>query len=431
MKHLLFTLLACATTTLLIAQNAKPGGEYIDQFVTFDHADRNYRTGQDAHLLIDVLTGGKPPRDVRVIVEYGDDMMPANGCDTLWLKNGRADVNIGTRQEPGFRVCNYRFTVNKQNYRGSLKVAYSPERIQPFTTMPKDFQKFWQKQLKRVAKTPLTAQVTPLPQHSTEKVRVSLVCLNVGPGSRNIYGYLSEPNDTLNHPVLFSPPGAGNGKRTPDLYYAERGYIFLSINIHHDHNSELSDSAYNEIKKLTEEYWTRGWESRETCYYRDVYTACSRCVDWLCMQPRWDGKNVGVTGGSQGGALAVVTAALNEKVTFCASFYPALCDVTGFLHGRAGGWPRFFDKYKLEDVEQLKAVETMQYYDVVNFGRSLRCPTFLSYGYADNTCPPTSVAALQNSITVPLTIEITPSSAHWRFPESNEIATQWMRMQLK
>ena len=90
-------------------------------------------------------------------------------------------------------------------------------------------------------------------------------------------------------------------------------------------------------------------------------------------------------------------------MTFCASFYPALCDVTGFLHGRAGGWPRFFDKYKLVDVEQQKAVEAMQYYDVVNFGRLLHCPTFLSYGYADNTCSPTSVAALQNSITVPLT----------------------------
>jgi len=411
------------------AQNAKPGREYVEQFVTFDHADRNYEVGQDAHLLVSVLTGGKPPRDVQVIVEYGDDMMPADGRDTVILKDGLADINIGTRQEPGFRVCNYRYTVNNENRRGSFKVAYSPERIQPCAVMPADFHKFWKKQLQQAEKTPLTAQVTPLPRYSTDKVRVSLVCLNVGPGKRNVYGYLSEPNDTLSHPVLFSPPGAGNGKRTPELYYAEQGYIFLNINIHHDHNSELSDSAYNTIKQQTEEYWTRGWESREACYYRDVYTACSRCVDWLCLHPRWDGKNVGVTGGSQGGALSVVTAALNGKVTFCVSFYPALCDITGFLHQRAGGWPRFFDKYPLEDVPQQKAVETMQYYDVVNFGRTLHCPTFLSYGYADNTCPPTSVAALQNSITVPLTVEITPSSAHWRYSESNAISVKWMRTQ--
>lgn len=405
--------------------------EYVRQFVTFDHADRNYKVGEQAHLLISVLTGGKPPRDVKVIVDYGDDMMPADGRDTVWLKDGQADINIGTRQEPGFRFCNYRFAVNNKNYRGCLKVAFAPESIQPYAEMPDDFMKFWKKQLQKVEKTPLTAQITPLPQYSTDKVRVSLVCLNVGPGNRNIYGYLSEPNDTLPHPVLFSPPGAGNSKRKPELNYAEQGYIFLNINIHHDHNSELSDSAYNEIKQLTEEYWTRGWESRETCYYRDVYSACSRCVDWLCTHPCWDGKNVGVTGGSQGGALSVVTAALNRKVTFCSVFSPALCDIAGFLHQRAGGWPRLYDKYKLEGMDQQRVVKTLQYYDVVNFGRMLQCPTSLTYGYADNTCPPTSMAALQNSITAPLRVEITPNSAHWNYAESKEKASQWMLTQWK
>ncbi|MGM9713540.1 MAG: acetylxylan esterase [Prevotella sp.] len=428
-KTLLFLLIIASSATPGVAQNTKPGREYVEQFVTTDHADRSYRVGERARLLVSVLTGGKPPRDVKVIAEYGDDMMAADGRDTVWVRDGHADIDIGTRGEPGFRFCNYRFTANNRNYRGSLKVAFSPEAIIPYTTMPKDFRKFWKKQLDEAAKTPLKAVVTPLPQYSNDTVRVSLVCLSVGPGSRNVYGYLSEPNDTLRHPVLFSPPGAGNGKRKPDLYYAAQGYICMNINIHYGHNSELTDSAYNEVKRLTEEYWTRGWENRETCYYRDVYTACSRCVDWLCTLSRWDGVNVGVTGGSQGGALAVVTAALNDKVTFCSAFYPALCDMTGFLHGRAGGWPRFFDKYKLAGTERQKAVGTMQYYDVVNFGRSLHCPLFLSYGYADNTCPPTSVAALENSVTVPLTVEITPSSAHWRYDESNEKSTRWMREQ--
>lgn len=59
-------------------------------------------------------------------------------------------------------------------------------------------------------------------------------------------------------------------------------------------------------------------------------------MDFLCSLPDWDGKNVIVTGGSQGGALTLVTAALNEKVTMCAPFYPALCDLQGFRHDRAG-----------------------------------------------------------------------------------------------
>jgi hypothetical protein len=49
-----------------------------------------------------------------------------------------------------------------------------------------------------------------------------------------------------------------------------------------------------------------------------------------------------VTVGSQGGALSIVTAALDSRVRGLAAYYPALSDVTGYLHNRAGGWPHMF-----------------------------------------------------------------------------------------
>ena len=178
----------------------------------------------------------------------------------------------------------------------------------------------------------------------------------------------------------------------------------------------------------------RGMASKDTYYYKDVYVGCARAVDFLCSLPDWDGKNVIVTGGSQGGALSVITAALNEKVTICAPFYPALSDLTGFLHNRAGGWPKFFSGTYADGVVDIpveQALETLPYFDVVNFARTLRVPTFMSWGYSDDTCSPTSIWSVWNEITAPKQFDITPSSGHWRFPNSQDKCFKWMMSNLE
>lgn len=155
-----------------------------------------------------------------------------------------------------------------------------------------------------------------------------------------------------------------------------------------------------------------------------------RAVDYLCSLPEFDGRHVGVYGGSQGGALSIVTAALSPEVDFLVAFYPAMCDMGGFYHGRTGGWPKFFQKDadKVE-VEPAVMLQTLAYYDVVNFARLLRVPGFYSWGYKDNTCPPTSVWAAVNSIRAPKTVRITPASAHWSFPALRREALAWMKEQ--
>jgi hypothetical protein len=51
---------------------------------------------------------------------------------------------------------------------------------------------------------------------------------------------------------------------------------------------------------------------------------------------------LGVNGRQPGRRLAIVTAGLDRRVTRLAAYYPALSDVTGYLHARAGGWPHMF-----------------------------------------------------------------------------------------
>ena len=78
-----------------------------------------------------------------------------------------------------------------------------------------------------------------------------------------------------------------------------------------------------------------------------------------------------------------------------------------------------------------QAVETLQYFDVVNFARRLKVPTFMSWGYSDDTCSPTSIWAAWNEITAAKACDITPSSGHWRFPSSWNKCWQWLKRQMK
>ena len=94
-----------------------------------------------------------------------------------------------------------------------------------------------------------------------------------------------------------------------------------------------------------------------------VYLACVRSIDLLTSLPEWDGKNVIVQGGSQGGALALVTAGLDQRVTACVANHPALSDMAGYKAGRAGGYPHFFRN--TVDMDTPEKIRTMAYYDEV------------------------------------------------------------------
>ncbi len=422
----IISLCAVSLTLSAFAQFSKPRREYVEYLMSTDHPDRNYSIGENAEIRIEAYKGGHPLDGVTLHYKTGDEMMTMT-ADSVRFENGVARIPVGTRSLPGFRSCEWNFEVYGKEYKDLVKVSFSPDKIESVTTMPDDFNDFWRKYLNVAEKIPLNPEITPLPQYSTDSVEVNLVKITVGPDGRNMYGYLTKPHDGKKHPVIFCPPGAGAKKIEHTTYYSENGFIYFNINIHSGCNPELSDEEYSEAQKIADEYNRNGIADRDSFYYKDVYVGCSRCIDFLCSLPEWDGVNVGVTGGSQGGALSIVTAALNPKVKFCAPFYPALCDVLGFKYDRAGGWPKYFRNTE----EAPGAEKTLEYYDVVNFARTLTCPVFYSFGYNDETCSPTSTYAAYNAIVSDKTLRITPTSGHWRFPETNYESVEWMKKQCK
>jgi cephalosporin-C deacetylase-like acetyl esterase len=423
----------------------QPKKSYVETMAMPDHADSRYRCGEAATLRLTARQGGRPLEGVSVRYRVGAEMLPAERYDSVTFVGGEALLPLGTLREPGFLACRFEYrTADGRTVKDLVKVAFEPDQIRAYTVEPADFRRFWQKALKEARRVPLEPTYREVAAATDARYVTRLVRLHVGK-DKWMQGYLTMPRAGSSgegavgerggtFPVVLCPPGAGSGKIYPSDYFPERGCIYLKLEIH-DNDQLLDDASYETLRRAKcDGYPLRGMVSRDTYYYKDVYVGCARAVDFLCTLPEWDGRNVIVTGGSQGGALTIVTAALNEQVTLCAPFYPALCDLTAFLHHRAGGWPKFFSDWSADsrvDIGQEQAVATLQYFDVVNFARWLTVPTFMSWGYADDTCSPTSVWAAWNAMTAPKTQDITPTSGHWRFAESQQRCWEWMKERLR
>ncbi len=48
-------------------------------------------------------------------------------------------------------------------------------------------------------------------------------------------------------------------------------------------------------------YWDIGMDDKDKSYYRSVILGCVRCLDFLTSRSDYNGEDLAVTGGSQGG----------------------------------------------------------------------------------------------------------------------------------
>ncbi len=235
------------------------------------------------------------------------------------------------------------------------------------------------------------------------------------------------PKKPGKYAAILQVPGAGVRPYSGDIATAEKGVIVFQIGIH-GIPVNLDPSVYTDLGNgLLNGYQAFNLDDRDNYYYKRVYLGCVRAVDFITGLEKYDGNQLAVNGGSQGGALSIITASLDPRIRYLAAFYPALCDLTGYLHGRAGGWPHLFRNAFTNKPEK---IETSKYYDVVNFARFVKIPGWYSWGYNDNTCPPTSMFSAYNVIEAEKELHLFHEARHWTFPEQRDLCTNWLLMRL-
>lgn len=409
----------------------QPTEQMIKVVVAPDHADWIYKPGEKAKFTITVLKSGNVLRNAMVKYEIGPEKMEAVKKDSLAIANGTLSVDGGTMKTPGFLRCVATAIVDGKSYRGLATAAFNPLQIEPAIENPSDFNNYWNKAKAALAAIPIDAKMTLIPDRCTENVNVYHVNLQNHQVGTRLYGILCMPKKEGKYPALLQVPGAGARPYSGDIANAEKGIITFQIGIH-GVPVDMDVAVYSNLMAgALAGYWNYNLDDKDRYYYKRVYLGCVRANDFLTSLPQYDGKNLAVMGGSQGGALSIVTAALDPRVKFLAALYPALSDVTGYLKGRAGGWPHLFDKNNLAFNNTKEKINTAGYYDVVNFAKQLKVPGIYTMGFNDETCPPTSMYAAYNVITAPKELYIVPETGHWTFPEQREKLNGWILSKLK
>lgn len=388
-----------------------------------NHADWLYQTGEQALIDVQFLKYGIP-REGTVAWSVGGDLLPADKTGTAQLKNGRATINMGTSRQPGFRDLRLKLTLDGTTYEHHVKVGFSVDKIRPFTQQPKDFRAFWDKALDELKQFPMNYTIEPYLPYTTDKCETFLVKLQVD-RRHWLYGYLMKPRGAKagSCPVVLTPPGAGvkSIKQAFErTYFQDKGVIRLVTEIH-GLNPTMTDKEFSEISSAFGNYLEMGLDRPDHFYMRHVYLGLVRCIDFLTQLPEWDGCNVAVLGGSQGGALSIVAAALDPRISLCVANHPALSDMAAGSAGLTSGYPHYNPEFYTKE-----NVATMAYYDVVNFAPYVKARTYMTWGYNDNTCPPTTSYAVWNVLQCEKESLVTPINEHWTSDVTNRQQLTWL-----
>lgn len=401
-----------------------------------DHADWLYQTGENAKVEVSFCKYGIP-RDGELKYSIGNDMLQPDKHGSVKLKNGRAVINMGTKKTPGFRDMKLSVSLDGKTYEHHIKVGFSVDKIKPYTQEPQDFRTFWQKNVEELKQVPMSYTKELYKDYCTDKIDCYLVKLQIDKMGHSMYGFLFYPKNAQpgKHPVVLCPPGAGiKTIKDPmrNKYYAENGFVRFEVEIH-GLDPRIPSETFGEISRAFNDrnggYLANGLENKDIYYMKHVYVGLVRCIDFLTSLPEWDGKNVAVQGGSQGGALAIIAAGLDSRVTQCVANHPALSDMAGYAaKGGTGGYPHFCRQPQI--LSNKDCLNTLAYFDVVNFARYVKAPTYLTWGYNDVTCPPTTSYAVWNTLKCTKESLLTPINEHWTTTETNRGQMEWIKAHL-
>jgi cephalosporin-C deacetylase len=160
-------------------------------------------------------------------------------------------------------------------------------------------------------------------------------------------------------------------------------------------------------------FLTRGILDPADYYYRRVFTDGVRAVEAARSHPAVDPARVVVAGGSQGGGIALATAALLPDVAGVLADVPFLSNIARAIEiTDAEPYVELAYFLAVHRDKVAQALRTLSYFDVAGLARRAVAPALFSVGLADVTCPPSTVYAAYNAYGGPKRICAYPYNGH-------------------
>jgi cephalosporin-C deacetylase len=289
---------------------------------------------------------------------------------------------------------------------------------QPSVAEPGDFDAFWAGTLAEARRHPIGARFEPT-DVGLRTVESYDVTFN-GYGGQPIRGWLLLPavrDGRLPCVVEYIGYGGGRGFPLDWLTWSSVGFAHLVMDTRGQGSASRKGDTPDQIEGGSDPafpgYMTRGITDPRTYYYRRLFTDAVRAVEAARSHPAVDASRVAVTGGSQGGGIAIAVAGLVPDLVAAMPDVPFLCHyrrATEITDSAPYSEIVSYLRVHRDKVDQV--FRTLGYFDGVSFAARAGCDGLFSVALMDQICPPSTVFAAFNRWGGAKDIRVWPYNQH-------------------
>ena len=301
---------------------------------------------------------------------------------------------------------------------------------------PADFDRFWQGVRAELADVPLEWERLPSAGGETATHRIDWLRFS-SLDDMLVYGWLAVPKHphSGNCGYLWLPGySLGSPPPGPEALYPDT--LTFGLNLH----GNLPDTPYTHPSLSGVDYITSGIESPQTYIYRGIVAHSLRALELLARQPEISPDRLMVGGMSQGGGLALVTAALAPSVRLCLADMPwlgaldlalSLLDRAKYQKTKAARYPDarglIADYAEAHPGRAAQVYQTYRYFDPLSHAQNIACPTQVSAGGRDPSCKPPTIYAVFNELRCEKEMLYLPQTGHEIVPAMHEAHGRWVQ----
>jgi len=290
------------------------------------------------------------------------------------------------------------------------------------TPVPADFDDYWAAALRELDATDPQPELVPSDAiHPPHAACFDLWFRGVG-GARIHAQYVRPTNRPAPGPSILQFHGyTGNsGDWSDKLVYAGQGFSVAALDCRGQGGLSEDNSP---VKGNTHHgHFIRGLDDGpDKLLFRRIFLDTVQLARIVMSFPENDAARVGTMGGSQGGALSVVCAALEPRIARCVAVFPFLSDykrvweldLAKEAYAELRSYFRLFDpRHERED----EIFTRLGYIDAKNFAPRVRARVLMGLSLMDAVCPASTQFAVYNAITAPKECVVYPDFAHEALP---------------
>lgn len=295
-------------------------------------------------------------------------------------------------------------------------VPILPAKEMPAAVRYGKFEKFWHKMYSEVSKGNTEYILKPLYNDKKRRIETYDLTLTSYDGLK-LKGYFSVPYGVKNgrYPGVLLLHGYGSyGTSNWAHFFAERGYAALSIDLRgHGRSKSVYNPGFPGLM-------TDGILHVTTFSMVKIIMDSLASLKFLEHYKNINPHFIFVTGGSMGGGLSLIDAAIDPNVTAAAADVPFLAAIPLQMpEAKMGPYMEVKAFLKKHPGDGNAVAKSLYYVDAMNFASWIKVPVMIGIGLKDEDCPPVGSFAVYKAINSKKKLFIAKNSGHVVLPGWN------------